>query len=199
MAASSVNTRATALARALLSRFIVIHAHRRRLQGGSAFGPSSDEVAQVLRGELGEMSADAASEDARVAIALAELVAAIGEDRDAPLARLARVFWLDKIDLSIIATLLAPELDPELERAFTFAIDDFTRKRLDIGFLGRLIGGRDEIEIDRAYARLDETAPLRRHNTLTLAAPNETTPTSMRTVRLADRIVSFLRGHDTID
>ena len=199
MAASSVNARATALARALLSRFIVIHAHRRRLQGGSAFGPSSDEVAQVLRGELGEMSADAASEDARVAIALAELVAAIGEDRDAPLARLARVFWLDKIDLSIIATLLAPELDPELERAFTFAIDDFTRKRLDIGFLGRLIGGRDEIEIDRAYARLDETAPLRRHNTLTLAAPNETTPTSMRTVRLADRIVSFLRGHDTID
>ena len=199
MAGFSVNTRATALARALLSRFLVIHAHRRRLQGGSAFGPSSEEVAVVLRGELGEMGADVDAEDQAVAAALDALVVALAEDRDAPLSRLARVFWLDKIDLAIIATLLAPELDPELERAFTFAIDDFTRKRLDIGFLGRLVGGRDEAQIDRVYARLDETSPLRRHNTLTLAAPAENTPASMRTVRLADRIVSFLRGHDTID
>jgi ATPase family associated with various cellular activities (AAA) len=199
MGVSSVNTRASALARALLSRFLVIHAHRRRLTSGSAFGPSSEEVALALRGPLAEMGADVDDEDKKVAVVLGELTAALGEDRNAPLARLARVFWLDKVDLSIIATLLAPELDPELERAFTFAIDDFTRKRMDIGFLGRLLGGRDDVEIDRVYSRLDENAPLRRHNTLSLAAPTENTPASMRTVRLADRIVSFLRGHDTVD
>ena len=52
MAVSSVNARATGLARALLSRYLVLHAHRRRLSGGSAFGPSSEEVAVALRGEL---------------------------------------------------------------------------------------------------------------------------------------------------
>jgi len=197
--ASSVNALAAALARALLSRFLVIHAHRRRLQAGSAFGPSSEEVVIALRGELSELGPDADSEDARVADALAALRTALADDRFAPLARLVRVFWLDKIDLAIVAVLLAPELDPELERAFTFALDDFTKKRVDLSFLGRLIGGREEDDIDRVYARLDDTAPLRRHGALTLSTPTENTPSSMRTVRLADRIVAFLRGHDTVD
>jgi SpoVK/Ycf46/Vps4 family AAA+-type ATPase len=109
------------------------------------------------------------------------------------------VFWLDAIDVAIVATLLAPELDPELERAFSFALDDFTRKRIDVSFLGRLFGGRDEAQIELVYDRLDERAPLRRHGGIVLAAPSPDTPSSMRTVRLADRIVAFLRGHDTID
>src|SRR3954471_2963779 len=106
MAVSDVNARATALARALLSRFLVLHAHRRRLNHGSAFGPSSEEVALALRGELGELGADAQAEDGRVAAALGELMAALGEHPTSPLARLARVFWLDKVDLAIVATLL---------------------------------------------------------------------------------------------
>ncbi|MFT3697984.1 MAG: ATP-binding protein [Kofleriaceae bacterium] len=199
MAATDVNRRALGLARALLSRFIVLHAHRKRLGGSSSFGPSSEEVVVALRGDFVDIDVDAAAEDAAVATALSELVAAIGSAGDSPFARLVRVFWLDKVDIMIVATLLAPELDPELERAFTFAIDDFTRKRLDVGFLGRLIGGRDEIEIDRAYSRLDESNPLRRNNLIVLAAPAENAPASMRSVRLADRIVAFLRGHETID
>jgi hypothetical protein len=50
MALPSVNACATGLARALLSRYLVLHAHRRRARTGTAFGPSSEEVALVLRG-----------------------------------------------------------------------------------------------------------------------------------------------------
>jgi len=194
-----LRARDAGLARALLSRYLVLHAHRRRLSGGSSFGPSSEEVALALRGELTEPSADADREDARVAEVRAEMIAAMAAEPRAPLGRLVRAFWLDPLDIDIIAVLLAPELDPELERAFAFALDDFTRKRLDVGFLCRLLGGRDEAAIDRYYARLDDGAPLRRNNLLVLSAPAENAASSLRTVRLADRIVSFLRGHDTID
>jgi len=128
---------------------LVLHAHRRRLHAGSAFGPSSEEVALTLRGELGDEAADADAEDERVATAV--WPAGRERHRGARLSTRAACagVWLDKVDLAIIATLLAPELDPELERAFSFAIDDFTKKRVDISFLGRLIGGRDEAAIDR--------------------------------------------------
>jgi SpoVK/Ycf46/Vps4 family AAA+-type ATPase len=193
------NQLAVELARALLSRFIVIHAHRKRLSGGSAFGPTTEEVALSLRGKLGDAEADIAAEDARVTDATAALSSALTTDRAAPLARLRRVFWLEPVDLAIIAALLAPELDHELERSFAFAIDDFTRKRVDVGFLARLIGGRDEVAADRVLTRLDEQSPLRRHAVVALGIATEQTPGSMRTVRLADRIVAFLRGHDTVD
>src|SRR4051794_34856815 len=107
MAISGVNARALELARAQLSRFLVVNAHRRRMQGGSTFGPSSEEVAVALRGELATTDAAAvAAEDARVAEATAALRAAIAAEPDAPLSRLARVFWLDALDLTILAVLL---------------------------------------------------------------------------------------------
>jgi hypothetical protein len=53
----TANQLAVDLARALLSRFLVAHAHRKRLAGGSAFGPTSEEVAVALRGSLGETAA----------------------------------------------------------------------------------------------------------------------------------------------
>ena len=196
----TANQLAAELARTLLSRFLVLHAHRKRLAGGSAFGPTSEEVAVALRGSLGDVSTDLAAEDARVLAAQAALAAALAADPTAPLARLCRVFWLEPLDLAIIATLLAPELDHELERSFSFAIDDFTRKRIDVGFLARLLGGGDAATSDRVLTRVDEQSPLRRHAVLALGSVTEQMPAqSMRSVRLADRIVSFLRGHDTVD
>ncbi|HEY1817883.1 MAG TPA: AAA family ATPase [Kofleriaceae bacterium] len=200
---------AVELARALLERFLVAHAHRKRLAGGSAFGPTSEEVAVALRGPLGDAPADLAAADARVAAATAALDAALASAPSSPLARLRRVFWLEPIDVAIVSILLAPELDHDLERAFAFAIDDFTRKRIDVGFLARLLGVADDAAIDhhgsrfaghdRVLMRLDEGAPLRRHAVVALAAITEQTPGSMRSIRLADRIVAFLRGHDTVD
>jgi SpoVK/Ycf46/Vps4 family AAA+-type ATPase len=196
MAVSTANHAAIALARAYLSRFLTVYAQRRRLSSGSAFGPSSEEVAVALGGHV-PLDADPVK-DHEVAAALAALKQEIAARPEPLLARLARVFTLSELDLAIVCVLLAPELDHELERAYAFALDDFTRKRGDIGFIARVIAAGDGPTVDRVLLRFDDTAPLRRLGVITVGQVGDV-PATMRPARLADRIVGFLRGHDTVD
>ncbi|HET9623252.1 MAG TPA: hypothetical protein VFP84_17885, partial [Kofleriaceae bacterium] len=193
---TGANHAAAALARAYLARFLAAHAHRRRQTPGTAYGPTSEEVAIALGGQLPaprDPGLDRAVADAHAA--LDRVLAARPEPL---LARLARVFALTALDLTIVCLLLAPELDHELERAYLFALDDFTRKRGDIGFLARVIAAGDAAVVDRVLLRLDDTAPLRRFGVVLLGAAADQ-PATLRPARLADRIVGFLRGHDTVD
>jgi adenylate kinase family enzyme len=193
---SDANQAALGLARAYLSRFLTVYAQRRRLRTGSQFGPTSEEVAIALGGQL-PLDHDPVKDD-EVAAARATLKEAIAA-RPAPLlARLVRVFMLSELDLAIVCLLLAPELDHDLERAYGFALDDFTRKRGDIGFIARVIAAGDASMIDRVLLRFDDTAPLRRLGVVTIGHVADG-PATMRPARLADRIVGFLRGHDTVD
>ena len=190
------NLAAVELARAYLSHFVVIHAQRRRSQP-SAFGPSTGEVAEVLAGPR-TIDEQATAELARVAAAESAFATALDAKPESPLARLARVFSLTRLDLRIICLLIAPELDHDLERAYTFALDDFTRKRPDIGFVARVLSPTDPVRADEVLTRFDDAAPLRIHGVLTVGSIGDVS-SSMRTVRVADRIVAFLRGHDTLD
>jgi hypothetical protein len=181
MAVSGFSACAVELARALLARYLVTHgAHR---QTGSALGPSAEEVARALRAAPAPV--DAAAEDARVAAAEAAVMGAL----DGAAGQLVRVFSLDRLETLLVAVLFSPEIDHDLERAFAFAMDDFTKKRADVGFLARLLG-------EEARARLDDGARLRRAG---LVTSTDTGPASHRQMRLADRIVAFLRGQDTVD
>ena len=179
------------LARALLARMI---AHRRT--GTNAFGVSADEVAAVLSAQ--QVTSNPAA-DERVAAAEVQLRVAIEGPATSPLARLVDTFGLDSIDAAVVAVLLAPEIHHELERAISYALDDFTRKRPDVGFVARLVGGADRGRHDRVLAHLDEGAALHRYGIVTTAQPSREMPARMRTVRLSDRIVAFLRGQDSID
>jgi SpoVK/Ycf46/Vps4 family AAA+-type ATPase len=193
---SEANQAAIVVARAYLSRFLAVYAQRRRLGTGSSFGPSSEEVAVALGGHV-PLDHDPAK-DSEVADALARLKHALGSRPEPLLARLVRVFTLSDLDLAIVCVLLAPELDHELERAYAFALDDFTRKRGDIGFIARVIAAGDPATIDRVLLRFDDAAPLRRLGVVIVGQAGDV-PATMRPARLADRIVAFLRGHDTVD
>ena len=193
---SDANQAALGLARAYLSRFLTVYAQRRRQRPGSQFGPTSEEVTIALGGHL-PLDHDPVK-DNEVAAAMATLKQAIAATPEPLLARLVRVFRLSETDLAIVCVLLAPELDHELERAYAFALDDFTRKRGDIGFIARVIAAGDAPAIDRVLLRFDDTAPLRRLGVVTVGHMADA-PATMRPARLADRIVGFLRGHDTVD
>ena len=195
-AVGDANQAAVELARAYLSRFLTVYAQRRRLNDGSAFGPTSEEVALALGGQL-PLDHDE-TKDQAVAAALTQVKQAIASRPEPLLARLVRVFTLSETDLAIVCVLLAPELDHELERAYAFALDDFTRKRGDIGFLARMIAAGDPAMIDRVLLRFDDAAPLRRLGVVTVGVRADA-PATMRPARLADRIVNFLRGHDVVD
>jgi SpoVK/Ycf46/Vps4 family AAA+-type ATPase len=193
---SDANQAALGLARAYLSRFLGVYAQRRRGSTSSPYGPTSEEVAVALGGHL-PLDPDPGKDHA-VAVALAALKDAIAARPEPLLARLVRVFTLSELDLAIVCVLLAPELDHELERAYAFALDDFTRKRGDIGFIARVIAAGDAPTIDRVLLRFDDAAPLRRLGVVTVGQVGDV-PATMRPARLADRIVGFLRGHDTVD
>jgi SpoVK/Ycf46/Vps4 family AAA+-type ATPase len=193
---SDANQAALALARAYLARFLAANAQRRTLRDSSRFGPTSDEVAIALGGQLGAAYDPAL--DAAVVAATQAVKRALAARPEPLLARLVRVFTLSDTDLAIVCLLLAPELDHDLERAFVYALDDFTRKRGDIGFLARVIAANEPAVIDRILLRFDDAAPLRRLGVVTVT-PLADVPATMRPARLADRIVGFLRGHDTVD
>ncbi|MBL9015152.1 MAG: ATP-binding protein [Myxococcales bacterium] len=192
------NLAAVDYARALLARFIAAQIARGKLSGRSAFGVGSEEV-QATLAPRAAAAPDLPAEAERVAAAKVALEAALESEDEPLLARLQRVFALNDLDLAIVSLLLAPELEHDLERVLSFALDDFTRKRPDLGFLARVIGGGDRALGDRVLERFDDSAPLRRHRLITIGTPTAETSTLMRPVRLADRITSFLRDHDTVD
>jgi SpoVK/Ycf46/Vps4 family AAA+-type ATPase len=193
---SDANQAAVALARAYVSRYLAAYAGRRRQSPGSQFGPSAEEVAIALGGD--RAPSDDPERTREVAAALARLRQALAAKPEPLLARLARVFTLSETDLAIVSVLVAPELDHELERVYAYALDDFARKRYDIGFVARVIAAGDGPTTDRVLLRFDDTAPLRRLGVITVG-PLVDAPATMRPPRLADRIVGFLRGHDTVD
>jgi hypothetical protein len=193
---SVANQAAVGLARAYVSRFLTVHGQRRRASPGSQFGPSSEEIAIALGGQL--PPAGDPAKDLELAAALTRLRQALAARPEPLLARLVRVFGLSELDLSIVCVLVAPELDHEFERIYAYALDDFTRKRYDIGFVARLIAANDDPVIDRVLLRFEDSAPLRRLGVIVVSQANEL-PKAMRQPRLADRIVGFLRGHDTVD
>lgn len=118
-----------------------------------------------------------------------------------PLAALGRGLGLDDLELRIVAAAMAPEIDVELERAYAYAWDDFTRKRPDVGFLVDLLGGDDPDRRAAVRAALAPEGRLRQLRVVLVGAPVDVdgTPPARRVCRLADRIIGYLYGHDGAD
>src|SRR5512139_1549719 len=177
------------LARACLGRFLAIQSTRRRITEGSAAAVSAREA--ELAGMPGPVyEDDEFPQNERIE----DLSSELGRD-GTRLARLARTCSLSELDLTIVALLLAPELDPELERGYAYALDDFTKRRPDLRFIAQLLGGVDTDRIDEVLTRFDESAPLRRFGVIAIGTGDG--PWQLRTIRLADRIVAFFRSHET--
>lgn len=189
---ADTNQLAVELARTLLARYIVAQSHRHRSSGTSAFAVTAEEVLNTLSAQ--PALPDLRAENERVEAARKTLYDACLQMP--PLGRLVAMFGLDARDLDIVSLLLAPERDHELERVTSFALDDFTRKRPDVAFFTRVLGL--DGDPDGVLARFDENSPLRRHQLVTMASAPDGAAT-LRTVRLSDRVLAFLRGHETVD
>ncbi|MBA3460595.1 MAG: AAA family ATPase [Deltaproteobacteria bacterium] len=199
MATLGANRAAVDFARAALARFLAANAQRGKLTGRSGFGVSGEEIAATLGASVELPAGSLDAEDVRLRAAAEALRVAATSKPEPLLGRLARVFSLTRTDLQIVSLLLAPELEHDLERVISYALDDFTRKRPDLGFVARVLGGGDDTQADAVLRRFQDGAPLRRHGIVTVGPQAPETSSAMRPVRLADRIVSFLRGHDTVD
>ena len=171
------------------------------LDGLSALAVSHEEAAAFVgRAEqAGDVAAhQAASErvDAWWSRIEARLAASAAAGVDLPLERLRGFSGLTDAEQRVVVALFAPEVDETVLRAYRYAWNDFTRKRVEVGFLIDLLGadaaGRD------AFRRLlapDATLSLRNLITLgPIADDDGELPFLGRWVRLPNRVVELLRG-----
>jgi SpoVK/Ycf46/Vps4 family AAA+-type ATPase len=194
----------TAYAKAALRRYIVEQASRHDPDGTGQprYAVGAKEMIKFLSGNAPTPAAAGdtayAAADASVTEAAASVAKILAADPEAPIARLARVGGLTDQDVRIVAVLLAPELDPDFERAYAAACDDFTKKRTDVAFVMGMVGGRDRAAREAVRQALSAEGALRRARLIVVSEAREAS-TLARPVKLTDRVIDFLRGDDRVD
>lgn len=114
---------------------------------------------------------------------------------DLRLRRLARSFELTGLDIDFLLIALAPDLDPRFERLYAYLQDDVSRRRASTGLAlelrrGDLGGGRER-------SRFHTASPLVAGGLLIVEELER--PFLTRSLRVPDRVTSFLLGDDSID
>ncbi|TAM82297.1 MAG: ATP-binding protein [Jatrophihabitans sp.] len=115
----------------------------------------------------------------------------------APTGRLAAVaerFGLDPLDVELLLTALAGDVDPRFEQFFGYLNDDVTRRRPSVAVALALCGL--PVAGAAARARLVD-GPLLRGGLVEVDDPER--PFASRAVRVPDRVVAHLLGHDAPD
>jgi hypothetical protein len=114
---------------------------------------------------------------------------------DLRLRRLARTFGLDELDVELLLIALAPDLDDRFERLYGYLHDDVSRRRASIGLWLELCGLEPASGV--AWKRVAVDGPLTAAR-LVLVEDHER-PFLTRSLRVPDRVASFLLGDDKLD
>jgi hypothetical protein len=155
---------------------------------------ADDQVDRLL---AGQPALDAASPE------IAALAAGVEARADAAeaggqrvrLRQLRGAFGLLELDVEILLTALAPDLDPRFEKLYSYLHDDVTKRRASIGLALELAGSSP---LDpAARARVGGAAPLVVHGLLAVDEPAG--PFLSRPLRVPDRVAVHLLGHDEPD
>lgn len=190
--------------RALLRRYLAVQGSLRpddAKKGLGGFAVGAVEIEDFLEGASSEADPD---EEAFIGALRQQIDQRIQQSRAAgvrlPLPELVDAFGLSPLEARVLLVLLAPELEPAFERAFSFAWNDFTRKTADVGFLLTMVLGtfRERCESSLIFS---PTEPLRWNGLIDIELGS--TPIERgflaRPVRLATRVVTFLLGDPTPD
>ncbi|MBQ0983503.1 ATP-binding protein [Streptomyces sp. F63] len=114
---------------------------------------------------------------------------------DDRLPRLAARFGLGRLDIRILLTALAPDVDRAFEPLYGYLNDDVGRRRATTGLVLDLCGL--PAASAAARARLHPSAPLRA--TGLLLVEEDERPFLSRSLRVPDRVTAHLLGDDTPD
>ena len=196
--------------RALIELTRLMVARLTMLRGGGEGDPprpaeaaSAREIARRIAGPVTppELRARAQALEGPIDDALAVIrarAARTADDADPlPFTVLERAFRLGDVEVLVVAALLAIELDGGLARAVAALGDDPGRRRPELGLIEALVGGVDDDRLELAHRALAPDGALRRHRVIVVSAGD--VAYSTRSVRLSDRVVDHLRGHDRLD
>jgi ATPase family associated with various cellular activities (AAA) len=171
----------------------------RRAVDGSGEDPflglylSDDKIDALLRDERVWVADDVAAERRRDIETAADEAAAGG----APLRlrELAGRFHLDELDVELLLTAIAPDVDDRFERYYGYLNDDVTRRRVSIGLALGLTGMVASGAVGRD--RFDHIGRLRSGGLVEVEEPER--PFLTRPARVPDRVTAYLLGSDRPD
>ena len=115
-----------------------------------------------------------------------------------PILELAGRFALSPLEMDLLFTCLAVELDRRYERVYGFLQDDMTRRLASAG-LAMALCCDSVVEQLNARELLNAQAPLRHYGLLELADDGSATPWLSRPMRVDERVASFLIGDRALD
>jgi len=119
-----------------------------------------------------------------------------GPDEPDRLSVLARRFGLSALDLHILLTALAADVDRRVEPLYAYLNDNVGRPRATVALALEIVGSG---AYDRAArARFHAAAPLQRGGLL-LVEDDPERPLPGRSLRVPERVIAHLLGDDTLD
>jgi ATPase family associated with various cellular activities (AAA) len=110
------------------------------------------------------------------------------------LGRLADRFGLAPVDVELLLVAVTPDLDARFERLYGYLNDDLTRRRATVRLALELCG---LAPAGPGRFRLAAAAPLLAGGLIEVADPQS--PALTRQLRVPDRVVAHLLGHDALD
>jgi hypothetical protein len=116
-------------------------------------------------------------------------------DVDTRLAAAARLLGLDSLETAVLALCAAPELSPHYGRLYGYLHDDVTRKLATPRLIGRLLAD-ETIRAGEVLDCFEKRRALRRTGAIRLVDGSGSTPLAERSVKVGDRLASFLVGSD---
>lgn len=168
-----------------------------RLVAGPAC-PNGDESPDTANDAQVRILAEAlTSVEARIAHCRA---AALTNGTDILLGRLSQLFGLSRFDEECLLFCLAAEIDRKYEKVYAYLQDDVTQKSPGVDLLLGLLCKTTEEKVE-ARSAFDSQAPLLKYRLVQVIdrSPDQGSPLISRSLKLDDRIASFLLGSGEID
>jgi hypothetical protein len=115
-----------------------------------------------------------------------------------PVIDLAHRFALSPLEVDVVITCLAAELDRRYERIYGYLHDDMSRKLPSAGLALALVSGWGVPQL-QARALLGPLAPLRHFRILEMVEDGASSPWLAKPLRIDERILAFLLGDGAVD
>ncbi len=117
--------------------------------------------------------------------------------------RLQHIFGLSDLGKEVLLICLLPELDDRYRRLYAYLLDDASRTQPTIGLIMQIL--RLYLLTQKAWAAkwpwylFEASAPLIKHQLVRISEPRGEGPLLSRSIRIDDRIKSYLLGSDQVD
>lgn len=121
----------------------------------------------------------------------------MAQGKELLLHKLSELFGLEQFETDILLICLAPELDLRYEKLYSYLQDDVTKKRPTVDLVTRLLCNYIE-EKFKARKYFSKTAPLIRNHLIYFIGDDQL-PLLSKSLKIDDRVISFLLGTDGID